>query len=149
MFGIEAINSTGLKLRFRLYPKNLTDQVFCDSRVTTVNGTTSVFEVVYEIQVEQFGRCTHIASISLKYIILELCIEIRVVTKLKLFSAGLLELNNEFIGAGLRMSVDDTCSEVISQLLAYRSVFKELDNAQHVKCTSGEKCNFITDNRIH
>ena len=43
MFGIEAINSTGLKLRFRLYPKNLTDQVFCDSRVTTVNGTTTDF----------------------------------------------------------------------------------------------------------
>ena len=39
MFGIESINSTGLKLRFRLYPKNLTDQVFSDSRVTTANGT--------------------------------------------------------------------------------------------------------------
>ncbi len=41
MFGIEAINSTGLKLRFKLYPKNLTDQVFADSRVTTAKGTTT------------------------------------------------------------------------------------------------------------
>jgi len=41
MFGIEAINSTGLKLRFKLYPKNLTDQVFVDSRVTTAKGTTT------------------------------------------------------------------------------------------------------------
>lgn len=39
MFGIEALNSTDLKLRYRLYPKNLTDSVFYDSLVTTQNGT--------------------------------------------------------------------------------------------------------------
>jgi len=42
LFGIEALDSfTLFKIRYKLFPKNLTDQSFADSLVTTSNGTVT------------------------------------------------------------------------------------------------------------
>lgn len=42
LFGIEALDSfTLFKIRYKLFPKNLTDQLFADSLVTTSNGTVT------------------------------------------------------------------------------------------------------------
>ena len=59
---------------------------------------------------------------------LELVIEIRVVTKPELYSASLLELNNDSIESedGTCQLLTRECSEVISQLLTFRKCFEQV-----------------------